>query len=203
MAISWDLLILSAALLAVGLLTVIYFRRRWSGNQRIFKIYADTEEIDFLIGNLPQKMPPFILEATVPHLGKKIEFFVSAGKNEKEVIATIKKHLPAAKIEETEDFSIFYHGGETIVSLVEAGRHFKFSRLNFSKINEVGESCLLQMLRGFGKNNRIEIRLLVSAPSQFQAKEIFRSIIPNPEDGKIIKVKNSAALIGKINSREP
>jgi hypothetical protein len=183
-----------------GLLFYFFIPRRFRAASSVFRILADKEEIDLITEALSKENFPWILEVLVPHLGRRTEFFISSPVNP-DWSLRLKKIAPAIRMaEEEKSPSLFHPAGEHLVFELISDQPVRIARFNFSEINELGESCLIQIVHRAKKRN--EARLLVSAPSSFQAEEIAGKIIPAGEGIKMRKPRSRDELIEKINFRK-
>jgi len=153
---------------------------------------------------------PSALEIVVQHLGKEPNYYlVFPEKYFKRARFLLNGGFPGIQAKEVDDYALFHHAGETAGAYGEALDNDKFfnldfKRIDFSKVNEVAESALIQILfNPFKKERRFEIRFLSSAPSLYQAKEILGAIVSAFGEYKIREPQNKKLFINKVNFREP
>jgi hypothetical protein len=150
------------------------------------------------------------VEISVHHLGKEVNYYLIVSKSRlnqaKEFISAI---LPEADFKEVEDYQLFNYAGVTLAKSVaiesdKDGRDIDFDKIDFSKVNEVGEGAVVQVIhtpRMPGLN--FEIRILSSAPSEYQAREIADTITESGFRGfKIREPKDRVRFIHTVNFRE-
>jgi predicted RNA binding protein YcfA (HicA-like mRNA interferase family) len=150
------------------------------------------------------------IEMSVHHLGKKESYYIIVPKTRLDRAKKFLKNiLPEAKIKEVEDYQLFNYFGTTLAKLVaiesdEDIRNIDFGKIDFSKVNEVGEGAVVQIVhtpRMPGSN--FEIRILASAPSEYQAKEIMDTVSESGFEGMKIKdPKDKVNFIHTVNFRE-
>lgn len=150
------------------------------------------------------------VEVAVHHLGKEVNYYLIVPKSElNRALVFLKKILPDAKCGEVEDYELFNYSGVTLAKAVTPAsdkdiRGIDFGKIDFSKVNEVGEGAVVQVVhapRLPGAN--FEIRILSSAPSEYQAREIMDTIADSGFGGmKIKEPKDKIGFIHTINFRE-
>jgi len=210
------LVILAAFIILVffGVWFLFYKLRKMSAGERInlFKI-SNQEKIRDFLEILIKAGCSFILEIAVHHLGKERNYYlVVDAKNRIRFLKIMKEQLIQSELIESEDYYIFHHDGHFIANCAELNGgddfiDFNWSQINFSKVNEVGEGALAQFLFNpisEKTSKKVELRLMASAPSLYQAKEILYSITDSFSGVgvKLISPKNLQLLIHKINFRE-
>ncbi|MEX2054422.1 MAG: hypothetical protein WD883_02690 [Candidatus Colwellbacteria bacterium] len=144
--------------------------------------------------------PPFAFEVAVQHLGSERSYYLIAPRGKGKRLVEIKG------LEEVQDYHVFHSGGEHV------GAYFKdsedwprvaFDKIDFSKVNEIGEGAVVQFI--FGRRHRgktaANLRVAVSAPSSFQAKEILGVLKGSFSEYSSIDSK-SEEFMHLINSRE-
>ncbi|HEY4498365.1 MAG TPA: hypothetical protein VJA63_01920 [Candidatus Paceibacterota bacterium] len=143
--------------------------------------------------------PPFVLEIAVHHLGKKVNYYLLAPRSSR-----IKN--PA--FEEVKDYDLYHHGGYHLgVSLrapeARSWRAIDLKKLDFSKVNEIGEGVVIQLLiqKRRRKKSTANLRVLISAPSAYQTKEILAVLESAFPGFKIVEATNRE-FIHEVNARE-
>lgn len=144
--------------------------------------------------------PPFAFEAAIHQLGKDVHYYL--------VVPKVRaKNLTALEgVEEVEDYNLFHHGGEHLGVYLKGGSSWpsiELEKIDFSKVNEVGEGVAIQMVFGRrrGKSDQVNFRILVSAPSSYQAKEIMAAIKPAFQNFSFVESRGDEFL-SKVNFRE-
>jgi hypothetical protein len=85
----------------------------------------------------------------------------------------------------------------------DAWPRVNLEKVDFSKVNEVGEGVVIQYIfgkRGF-KQDKVNLRIAVSAPSGYQSKEIFEAIKPSFV-GYTLAESDSTEFLRQVNLRE-
>lgn len=143
--------------------------------------------------------PPFTLEIAVHHIGKKVNYYLLVPKRS-------KIHNPA--LEEVKEYSLYHHGGHHLSAYLRGPKEVSWSKLDlkkfdFSKVNEIGEGVVIQLLvsKRRRRKSTANLRVLISAPSAYQAKEILAALEPAFPDFKMIEAV-SRDFIHKVNTRE-
>jgi len=121
--------------------------------------------------------PPFTLEIVTHYLDKSISQYIYAP-------ASADARLEAIGAKEVSEYSVCgtkdNHFGTYLSSSKENIKisDIDINSIDFSNINEVGESAVVQFVIKKGKDNSLlmNIRTLIVAPSSFQGKEILSSI---------------------------
>ena len=144
--------------------------------------------------------PPFTFEVAIQHLGKERAYYLIVPKYR------AKSFLSAKGLSEVKDYHFFHSGGEHL------GAYFKDSdtwpkisleKIDFSRVNEVGEGAVVQFVFGRKKRGKTaaNLRIAVSAPSAFQAREIMGSIKSSFEEYNSVDSSNEE-FIHMLNARE-
>ncbi|HOF50459.1 MAG TPA: hypothetical protein PLH22_02155 [Candidatus Colwellbacteria bacterium] len=175
----------------------------------IIEIFPDKDEkaVAKLIDKIDFKAA---IEISVRHLGKDVEYYMVVPRVFLERAKKfVKEVLPNARFKKTEDYPLFNYSGVTLAKAVVAEsenqvRDIDFGKIDFSKVNEVGEGAVVQVVhtpRVPGVN--FEIRILSSAPSEYQAREIMDAIADSGFKGiKVREPKDKVKFIHTINFRE-
>ena len=119
--------------------------------------------------------PPFTLEVAVQHLGKEVVYYLVLPKGR------ARSLLPYKGLSEVGDYHLFHSGGEHLGAYFKDGElwpEVSFEKINFSKVNEVGEGAVAQFVFGKRKKEKMAVnfRIMASAPSMFQAREIMNAL---------------------------
>ncbi|MDP3953690.1 MAG: hypothetical protein Q8P99_02630 [bacterium] len=144
--------------------------------------------------------PPFSFEVAVQHLGTEKVYYLVIPRGKGKRLGEVKG------LKEVGDYHVFHSGGEHV------GVYFKdsdnwpkvaFDKIDFSKVNEIGEGAVVQFV--FGRRRRgktaANLRVAVSAPSSFQAKEILGALKSSFGEYSAVDSK-SEEFMHLINSRE-
>lgn len=150
------------------------------------------------------------IEISVHHMGKEINYYLVVPQSRlAQAERFVRKNLPGIDFREVGDYQLFNYSGVTLAKFLELGsdedvRRFDFGKLDFSKVNEVGEGAVVQIIhtpRMPGPN--FDIRLLSSAPSEYQAREILDALIDSGFSGfKVKDPRDKVKFIHTINFRE-
>ena len=181
----------------------IAFLRRIGGTHRggngfvIFKLSEDINNIDKVINAIQL---PFVFEVAVDQLGRELSYYVAvSAKHSKRVI----NELGASEVS---DYEFYHPQGVHIGAYLKGGVDvvgMDISKIDFSSVNEVGESVVVQFVfhKKTGSGIETNIRVLTSAQSSYQAKEIMSRIKSSMSSVKLIDV-NSADFITRFNLRK-
>lgn len=119
--------------------------------------------------------PPFTLEVAVQHLGVEKMYYLILPRRRAQALVSTKG------LSEVKDYHLFHSGGEHLGAYFKDGDTWpktSFERLDFSKVNEVGEGAVAQFTFGRRRGGRTatNLRIVASAPSIFQAREIMNTL---------------------------
>lgn len=146
---------------------------------------------------------PVVADIAMAHIGKAPNIYLSSMKKDFPKIKKVADNLfPGGYGIEEEDYSVFHHGGfhEALSCEMERSEaaEFDFSSMDFSKVNEIGEGAAIKMAIIPGK--KVNIRMIFSAPSQFQLREIVNSVAA-PFKGRGCRApKNKDIAVKDFNS---
>jgi hypothetical protein len=145
--------------------------------------------------------PPFTFEIVIHHLGKEVNYYVVLPRKRANEL-TVR-----TGIKEVGDYGLFHHGGEHLGAYLKGGRdawlNIDLEKIDFSRVNEIGEGVVIQMVLGKKRGRRpaVNLRLLISAPSSYQAKEILAAIKPSFAGFSLIESCGDD-FISRVNFRE-
>lgn len=125
---------------------------------------------------------PFTVEVAVHQLGSDIHTYIVLPANK------AKSFAEKTGLRESNDYNIYHPGGANMgvsLGIKETARAnsdlfmYLLNDMDFSKVNEIGEGVVFQLV--FGERSRDgsysgNIRLLASAPTPYQVKEILSSL---------------------------
>ncbi len=154
----------------IGETTIFNVKKNPSGFSPLLKIIS---EADF----------PVAIEIAVQHLGDKTEYYLSVSKeNKKPVEKLLKKIMPDAEYEESDDYIIFHHGGHADGRYADLNKKdfekIDIGKIDLSKVNEIGEGAAIQIIKNINEGEKSAARIFVvaSAPGKKQVKEIIKTI---------------------------
>lgn len=150
---------------------------------------------DFL--NLP---PPFALEVAVHQLGKEIHYYLAVPRN---LVPAIVKRLGAYEVQ---DYDVCHSRGSHLGFYLKGGPwpQLDLREVDFSRINEIGEGAVLQMIVVSKSGRKLaNLRILISAPSPYQAQEIALGLNSSLIEFKpAVVAKNLPEFIHQVTFRE-
>ncbi len=204
---------------------------------KIFRFNLRNGDINGIIEFFKKADFFFVFEIAVQQIGKEVNYYlITFPSFEKKLVSIFKDIYPDVEISKEDDYIIFNPEGSVSAAYFEpisvyeiskliakgqsmakgstcggsaAGGQPNFASLDFSKVNEVGESAAVQMIpsgcpSAIKSKKEIEIRFLSSAPTPYQSKEILDSFVSSRfSDLKVREPKNKASFISKFNFREP
>lgn len=193
--------------IAIVVLTVLLvssfmalFRRMGGARKGDIVVLKLRENIDSVDKVLEIVHLPFVLEVAVDQLGHgPICYIAVAAKHSKRVLNELSA-------EEISDYELYYPGGVHMGAYLKGERalaDMDISKIDFSEVNEIGEGAVVQFVfhKKVGEKFEVNIRILVSAPSSYQAKEILSRIKSSMPSVKLVEVSNTEFLT-RVNSRE-
>jgi hypothetical protein len=231
MPIFWTII---ALCLIIAGLTFFFIKRKQSGKAPALKLFLvslpqKTIFSSWLFNILTALKSPFSLEAAIHNIGEEIHFYAAIPEESTEYVASKIGNLSREiKLEPVEDYNIFNPQGisagfylkRSLIYSLPAGNfqeaNFdKFAPIleNLSKINEIGEGAVIQVLVNPVSHFplfSVNLRVLASAPSQYQADAILENIIAGfsqfsgalRNEIKIVKPRNPQNLICQFSLRE-
>jgi hypothetical protein len=143
---------------------------------------------------------PFVFEMAVHQLGKEIHCYIGVTER------MTKKLQDLTGSKKANEFHVYKSGGSHLGFYLE-GYLDKFNpaEVDFSKMSEIGEGALLQFLvtGGGSAKKSSNMRVLISAPTPYQAQEITDTLNPSLEPLKALSVgKNMREFIHRLTFRE-
>jgi hypothetical protein len=196
------LIILSLLLIFAAMPATRLLRHRFTMRRRLIILELPTSltsnKIKALLGEL---QTPFIFETAVHHLGKESHSYLLVPR----VYAEQVKSKTGGK--EVYDYNIYHSGGSHLGFYLKAleSSSFNLGEVDFSRVNEIGEGAVVQLVvkKQNGGNKLANLRVLVSAPTSYQAQEISLGINSSLTNFKPIAVtKGLQEFIHKVNYRE-
>jgi hypothetical protein len=126
--------------------------------------------------------PPFAMEVAAHQIGTEIHNYLIVP------MEYLNKVLRISGGKETKDYNIYHPGGVNLGYSLKIQENSTISlnsfmdiikKLDFSKVDEIGEGAMFQLIFGENPNGNLFIgsaRVLVSAPSLSGAREIVESL---------------------------
>ncbi len=176
-----------------------FFIRRKFTLMEIPKSYFLKEKGNFL--DLFRMLPtPFVFEMAVHQLGKEVHCYIGVPER------MAKKLYDLTGAKKTNEFHVYKSGGSHLGFYLDGElNEFNPAEADFSKMNEIGEGALLQFLvTGSGSTKKSSnMRVLISAPTPYQAQEIASTLNHSLEPLKALSVgKNMREFIHRLTFRE-
>ncbi|OGY57913.1 MAG: hypothetical protein A3D47_00830 [Candidatus Colwellbacteria bacterium RIFCSPHIGHO2_02_FULL_43_15] len=192
------MLLLLTAMPASRVLRHKFFLRRRFVLLEIPANFFESHKAKDLLENLPV---PFVFEVAVHHLGKDKHFYLSVPKTH------VAQVIAQTGAEEADDYNIYHSGGSHLgfylksVNLIS----LDLASIDFSRINVVGEGAVIQLIVKYGGQSRASanFRILVSAPTPYQAQEVALGLNSSMSDSRPVTVsKNLQVFIHRLTYRE-
>ncbi|PIR98697.1 MAG: hypothetical protein COT88_00305 [Candidatus Colwellbacteria bacterium CG10_big_fil_rev_8_21_14_0_10_41_28] len=144
--------------------------------------------------------PPFSFEVSIHQLGKDVSYYLVVPRKR------VKELIDTPGVEEAHEYSVFYSTGQHVgayIKGIETWPDVDLDRIDFSKVNEVGEGVTIQFLvnKRTRKGNLANLRIAVSAPSSFQANEIMASLKNSFLKYKVVET-SSMEFLREVSLRE-
>jgi len=197
------LIILALLLIFAAMPLTRYLRHSLSLRHRLIILelpasFSGEDKIKSLLSGL---QVPFIFEMAVHHLGKEVHSYLLVPK----IYADETKRKTGSK--EAHDYNIYHSGGSHLGFYLKplSIPSFDSGIIDFSRINEVGEGAVVQLIvkKQNGGKRLANLRVLVSAPTSYQAQEISLGINSSLNDFKPIAVtRGLQEFIHRVNYRE-
>lgn len=144
--------------------------------------------------------PPFALEVAVHQLGKEIHYYLAVPRK---LVPAVVKRFGAREVQ---DYDIYRSRGSHLGFYLKGGPwpQLNLRVVDFSRINEIGEGAVLQMMViSKGSRKLANLRVLVSAPSPYQAQEITLGLNSSLTEFKpTVVTKNMPEFIHQVTFRE-
>lgn len=167
--------------------------------KRFALLELPSSQIKNALDDLLKTETAFALETAAHHLGKEVHYYVAAPNV---FINSVKDKWNAVEVD---GYDIYHSGGSHLCFyLKSASPNFNMESVDFSKINEIGEGAIIQlvMIKRGGKR-LANLRVLVSAPSPYQAQEIALGINFSLKEFKPTAVtRNVSEFIHQATFRE-
>jgi len=143
---------------------------------------------------------PFVFEIAVHHLGKGTHYYLAVPK------ALIKAIKAKFNFEEASDYNIYHSQWSHLGFYLKSSglSAVDLNTIDFSRINEVGEGAVIQLIVVAKKSRKlVNFRVLVSAPTPYQAQEVALGLNASLTEFKPVAVtKNLTEFIHKTTFRE-
>jgi hypothetical protein len=193
-------LILLAILSITGSFSAFrFFGRTYKTNRKFVILEVDSSKTKEINRVLSGVSPPFTLEVAVSQLGKQESVYIGLPANKAK---KIKQSLDAKFIR---DYHPYYPGGFVVGGYAKSEdsiENVSLDSIDFSEVNEIGEGAVVQFLVSKKSRGNLlaNVRVLVSAPSSYQAKEILGDIKKSLEHIKFTETK-SDEFVERFNGR--
>lgn len=193
--------LLVLAVLGIYKVAIILKHRTFLDRKDLSVLKIDPKEIGTNIDVFVKMIkPPFTFEVAIQHLGKERAYYLIVSKRKARSLSSTKG------LTEVKDYHLFHSGGEHLGAYFKEGNAWpkvSLEKVNFSRVNEVGEGAVVQFV--FGKKKRgkavANLRIMASAPSVFQAREIMNSL--KDSFGEYNSVDSSGEeFVHMVNARE-
>lgn len=193
-------IVIIAVLLISGLMSLARRREGSYKRGKGFVVLELKKNVDSVGKILETVRLPFTFEVAVDQFGHSPNcYIVVPAKHSRK----IKDELDA---KEVADYELYYPGGVHMGAYLKgegALTDMDISKIDFSEVNEIGEGAVVQFVFRNKRDGKFEvnIRILVSAPSSYQAKEIFSRIKSSMPSVKLVEI-SSKEFLTRVNSRE-
>ncbi len=143
---------------------------------------------------------PLTLEIAVHQLGNDVNTYIIVPPRR------VKMAEGALSVERADGYDMYHSGGVQLGAYMKEGGNLQSldaGKIDFSKVNEIGEGAVVQFIfkKKRGKTFVANGRILVSAPSTYQANEILVGIKGSLRNFKTVDVRNRSFL-RKVYMRE-
>ncbi|MBI1838926.1 MAG: hypothetical protein HYR95_01315 [Candidatus Colwellbacteria bacterium] len=189
-------------LLLIGLNLPKFLRERSRKWHRLIIFEVPSEKAKEAFSKIVNDLKaPFAFEMAVHHLGKGVHYYVLVPEPTREKVAGIIEGNIVS------DYSVYHPGGGNSYAYFKGGKtwsDFDYTSVDFSRVNEIGESVVLQFLiKENGKQNMIlNIRAAASAPTPYQSQEIIAGLKSSLSGFRFLEPKSNNSFVQKFNSRE-
>lgn len=192
-------LVILTVLAVIGSTAALRRLRGSYERRKKFMVLELDKNISDIRSVLSEIKSPFVFEIAVTQLKSKPSCYITIPTNRS------KKYMAKLGAQEVEDYETYYPNGVHIGAYLK-GRgtlsDLDISKIDFGEINEIGESAVVQFVLRKIKKGELEtnVRLLVSAPSTYQAKEILSRIKSSLGKFKFVEV-NNVEFMARVNLR--
>ena len=143
---------------------------------------------------------PYVFEMAVHQLGKGVHCYIGVPDKMTEEL----RNLTGAK--KANEFHIYKSGGSQLGFYLKGELNkFNPNEVDFSKVSEIGEGALLQFLvtGGGWAKKWVNMRVLVSAPTPYQAQEVANTLNSSLKSLKASPVgKGMREFVHRLTFRE-
>jgi len=177
-------------LTAIGLVTILRRFLLIHRHGKKFSILELEKDLKNIEKSLRATSLPAVFEVAINQIGDTPKYYLAVPSSNAEGIA---KTLHAKIVD---DYELYYTNGEHIGAYLKndvSFSDFDIDSIDFSEVNEVGEGAVVQFILNKKQGEQFEAnaRVLVSAPSPYQAKEIMSSIKTSLKGFDFVQVKNN------------
>ncbi len=156
---------------------------------------------DLKLNDIIKSIPvPFVFEIAVHHLGEDVRYYLAIPERR---VQSVVKSIGAIVATE---YNIYHPGGSHMGFYLKSDAlDLDLKTVDFSRVNEVGEGVVAQFVavKGKGAKRLTSFRILISAPTPYQAQEIAFGINSSISEFKPVAVtKKLPEFINKVNYRE-
>ncbi len=174
-----------------------WFVRHNSKELRILEFSGDREIIKEVLKSFP---PPFTMEIAVHQIGRDIHNYLIVP------AVYLNRVLKLSGGKEVKDYNIYHPGGVNLGYSLRTKDNSSASiygflslinKLDFSKVDEIGEGVMFQLVFGerpYGDIFLGHARVLISAPTNYQAREILESFQKEFSGCDWVEEKNQAFI---------
>jgi hypothetical protein len=196
-----SLALLVLAIFGLVELAVAFKHNHYSNRKHLIILRVSPQIVVNKVGDFIKSIrPPFTFEMAVHHLGREVYYYVILPRKRAKELAVREG------ISEVDDYNLFHHGGEHLGAYLRGGDACPIvdvEKIDFSRVNEIGEGVVVQMVFGHKRGRKLSanFRILVSAPSNYQAKEILAAIKPSFAGSNLVESRGDD-FINRVNFRE-
>ncbi len=165
---------------------------------KIFEIKEG--KVNTLAALLRELELPFAFEIAISHIGKDRKYYLIVPESRTDEVKSKFSDAMAAK-----DYNIYHPGGVNRGVYLKSDKErpiLDFRSLDFSKVNEIGESAVLQIVASglSGGRRQVNLRVFISAPTAYQAEEILMNLRAGFTDFRLAEAKG-ADFLRRLNNR--
>lgn len=143
---------------------------------------------------------PFVFEVAVHQLGKEIHCYIGVPRGMTEELCEL------TKAKKTKEFHVYSSGGSHLGFYLKGElNEFNLNEVDFSKVSEIGEGAMLQFLvtGGGWAKKWANMRVLISAPTPYQAQEVADTLNPSLKSLKASPVgRGMREFVHRLTFRE-